>query len=57
LQDTTSQEGYSQIWVVIPLIGAGLYWIWQGDWKLALLAAVVAAVSERYRISQAFGWE
>jgi len=43
--------------VVIPIIGAGLYRIWQGDWKLALLAAVVAAVSERYRISQAFGWE
>ena len=44
-------------WVVIPLIGAGLYRIWQGGWALFLLAALVATVSERYRISQAFGWE
>jgi len=43
--------------VVIPLIGAGLYRIWQGDWTLVLLVAVVAAVSERDRISQVFGWE
>jgi hypothetical protein len=44
-------------WVVIPLIGAGLYRIWQGDWTLVLLAVLIAAVSERYRISKAFGWE
>ena len=44
-------------WVVIPLIGAAVYRILQGDWILVLLAGVVAAVSERNRISQAFGWE
>jgi len=44
-------------WVVIPLIGAAVYRILQGDWTLVLLAGVVAAVSERNRISQAFGWE
>jgi len=55
--DIRKNEIPHSAWVVIPLIGAGLYRIWQGDWTLVLLAAVVAAVSERYRISQAFGWE
>ena len=55
--DIRKSEIPHSAWVVIPLIGAGLYRIWQGDWTLVLLAAVVAAVSERYRISQAFGWE
>jgi len=44
-------------WVGIPLIGAAIYRILQGDWTLVLLAGIVAAVSERNRISQAFGWE
>ena len=55
--DIRKSEIPHSAWVVIPLIGAGLYRIWQGDWTLVLLAAVVATVSERYRISQAFGWE
>ena len=55
--DIRKNEIPHSAWVVIPLIGAGLYRIWQGDWTLVLLAAVVAAVSERDRISQAFGWE
>ena len=55
--DIRESEIPHSAWVVIPLIGAGLYRIWQGDWTLVLLAAVVAAVSERYRISKAFGWE
>jgi hypothetical protein len=38
-------------------MGAGLYRILQGDWTLVLLAVLVAAVSERYRISTVFGWE
>ena len=53
--DIRKSEIPHSAWVVIPLIGAGLYRIWQGDWTLVLLAVVVAAVSERYRISQAFG--
>ena len=55
--DIRKSEIPHSAWVVIPLIGAGLYRIWQGDWALVLLAVLVAAVSERYRISQAFGWE
>jgi hypothetical protein len=55
--DIRKSEIPHSAWVVIPLIGAGLYRILQGDWTLALLAAVVAAVSERYRISTVFGWE
>lgn len=55
--DIRKSEIPHSAWVVIPLIGAGLYRIWQGDWTLVLLAILVEAVSERYRISQAFGWE
>lgn len=55
--DIRKSEIPHSAWVVIPLIGAGLYRIWQGDWTLILLTAVVAAVSERDRISQTFGWE
>jgi hypothetical protein len=55
--DIRKNEIPHSAWVVIPLIGAGLYRIWQGDWTLVLLAALVAAVSERDRISPAFGWE
>ena len=55
--DIRKSEIPHSAWVVIPLIGAGLYRIWQGDWALVLLVVLVAAVSERYRLSQAFGWE
>ncbi|RPJ39597.1 MAG: hypothetical protein EHM21_15545, partial [Chloroflexi bacterium] len=39
-------------WVIIPLAFAGTYRIWQGDWQLAILAGLVALVSERERISK-----
>ena len=55
--DIRKSEIPHSAWVVIPLIVAGLYRIWRGDWTLVLLAVLVAAVSERDRISQAFGWE
>ena len=55
--DIRKNEIPHSAWVVIPLIGAAVYRILQGDWILVLLACVVAAVSERNRISQAFGWE
>ena len=55
--DIRKSEIPHSAWVVIPLMGAGLYRIWQGDWTLILLAVFVAAVSERDRISQAIGWE
>ena len=55
--DIRKSEIPHSAWVVIPLIGAAIYRISQGDWTLVLLAGVVAAVSERYRISQAFDWE
>ena len=41
-------------WVVIPLIGAGVYRVWQGGWALVLLTALVVAVSERERITNLF---
>ncbi|PKO11613.1 MAG: hypothetical protein CVU39_28440 [Chloroflexi bacterium HGW-Chloroflexi-10] len=55
--DIRKNEIPHSAWVVIPLIGAGLYRIWQGNWALVLLTILVAAVSERERISQLFGWE
>ena len=55
--DIRKSEIPHSAWVVIPLISAAVYRILQGDWTLVLLAAVVTAVSERDRISQAFGWE
>ena len=55
--DIRKSEIPHSAWVVIPLIGAAVYRILQGDWPLVLLAALVAVVSERNRISQAFGWE
>ncbi len=39
-------------WVVVPLIFAGAYRVWQGSWQLAALAGLVAVVSERERISK-----
>jgi hypothetical protein len=39
-------------WVVIPLVFAGAYRVWQGSWQLAALAGLVAVVSERERISK-----
>ncbi len=39
-------------WVILPLIFAGAYRAWQGDWQLVALATLVALVSERQRIAQ-----
>jgi hypothetical protein len=38
--------------VIIPLIGACLLRLWQEDWALVLLTSLVAAVSERERLSR-----
>lgn len=39
-------------WVVVPLVFAGAYCIWLGNWQLAALAGLVSIISERQRISQ-----
>lgn len=39
-------------WVIVPLIFAGAYRAWQGDWQLVVLATLVALVSERERIAR-----
>lgn len=55
--DIRKNEIPHSAWVIIPLIGACFYRTWQGNWALVLLTILVAAVSERERISQIFGWE
>lgn len=39
-------------WVIVPLVFAGAYRIWQSPWQLVALAMLVALVSERERIAQ-----
>ncbi len=39
-------------WVIVPLVAAGVYRIWQGSWQLVALAALVALISERQRLGQ-----
>jgi len=55
--DIRKNEIPHSAWVIIPLIEACFYRTWQGNWALVLLTILVAAVSERERISQLFGWE
>ncbi|MAT45457.1 MAG: hypothetical protein CL609_24275 [Anaerolineaceae bacterium] len=55
--DIRKNEIPHSAWVIIPLFGAGVYRIWQGDWLFVLLAGLVATVSERERISQIIGWK
>lgn len=55
--DIRKSEIPHSAWVIIPLIGACFYRTWQGNWALVLLTILVAAVSERDRMSQLFGWE
>ncbi|OJX40340.1 MAG: hypothetical protein BGO78_15375 [Chloroflexi bacterium 44-23] len=55
--DIRKNEIPHSAWVIIPLIGACFYRAWQANWALVLLTILVAAVSERERISQLFGWE
>ena len=40
-------------WVSVPLLAAGIYRAWLGDWQPVVLAGLVAAISERDRISRA----
>ena len=39
-------------WVIVPLVAAGVYRVWQGGWQLMALAALVILVSERQRLGQ-----
>ena len=55
--DIRKNEIPHSAWVIIPLLGAGVYQVWQGDWEFVLLATLIAAVSERERISQIIGWK
>jgi hypothetical protein len=55
--DIRKSEIPHSAWVIIPLIGACFFRTWQGNWTLVLLTILVAAVSERERISQLFGSE
>ena len=50
--DIRKNEIPHSLWVILPLIGACVYRAWLGDWKLVLFAVLVAAVSERERLSQ-----
>jgi hypothetical protein len=50
--DIQKNEIPHSAWVIIPLIGACVLRAWHGDWAPVLLAILVAAVSERERISQ-----
>ena len=50
--DIRKNEIPNSLWVILPLIGACAFQAWQGDWRLVLLAIMVAAISERERLSQ-----
>jgi hypothetical protein len=50
--DIRKNEIPNSLWVILPLIGACMFQIWQGDWRLVLFAVLVAAISERERLSQ-----
>ena len=39
-------------WVIVPLVFAGVYRAWHGNWQLSLLAGLVAVISEREWISR-----
>ena len=52
--DIRKSEIPHSAWVIIPIILASAYRIWQGGWPLVLLTAFVVVVSERERISNLF---
>jgi hypothetical protein len=54
--DIRKNEIPHSAWVIIPLISACVLRAWQGDWALVLLTILVAAVSERERLSRLVGW-
>ena len=43
--DIRKNEIPNSLWVILPLIGACMFQIWQGDWRLVLFAVLVAAFS------------
>lgn len=55
--DLRKNEIPHSLWVIIPLMGAVAYQVWLGGWRFALVALLVAAVSERERIAQILGWD
>jgi hypothetical protein len=52
--DIRKSEIPHSAWVIIPIILAGTYRVWQGGWSLVLLTVFVVVVSERGRISNLF---
>ena len=55
--DLRKGEVTHSAWVIVPLVVAGAYRTWQGDWQLVVLAGLVALISERERISKLFRFE
>ena len=55
--DIRKNEIPHSAWVILPLIGACFYRAWQGDWALVLVTILIAAVSERERISRIVRWD
>ncbi|MCX6053626.1 MAG: hypothetical protein NTZ74_01690 [Chloroflexi bacterium] len=53
--DLRRNEIPSSAWVIVPLAGALLYRVYQGGWQLVLLTILVAAASERERLSGKLG--
>lgn len=54
--DLRKNEIPHSAWALIPLVTALIYRSWLGDWNLALLSLLVAAVSEREHIAEWMGW-
>jgi len=50
--DIRKNEIPHSAWVILPLLGACSYRAWQGDWVLVFLTILIAAVSERERLSR-----
>ena len=50
--DLRTREVPHMAWVVVPFLGAMIYQIALGGWRLAFLAVVVALVSERQRLAK-----
>ena len=54
--DIQKNEIPHSAWVIIPLIGACVLRAWQGSLALVFLTILVAAASERARLSRIVGW-
>lgn len=55
--DIRKNEIPNSAWVIVPLVLACIYRIWQCDWELTLLALLVVVASERERISHHIHYE